>query len=233
MIQAIAIDDEPLALQLIVQYAQRLDWLQIEATFSDPLEAKEFLDTHPVDLIFLDIQMPDISGVEFYRGLSQKPEVIFTTAYSHYAVEGFNLNAVDYLVKPFEFNRFQLALEKARELIGFRQSKEMEEGFLLVKYNYQWLKIGYKEIEYIEALDDYIKIIVQPKPYLIHMSMKVVTEKLPSEKFMRVHRSYIVAIEKVSSWNKNTITIGDKTIPVSVTYQKQVQETLNKLMDES
>lgn len=233
MIQAIAIDDEPLALQLIQQYAQRLDWLQIEATFSDPLEAKEYLDNHSIDLIFLDIQMPDVNGVDFYRELSTKPEVIFTTAYSHYAVEGFNLNAVDYLVKPFEFNRFQLALEKARELIGFRQSKEMEEGFLLVKYNYQWLKIGYKEIEYIEALDDYIKIIVQPKPYLIHMSMKVVTEKLPSEKFMRVHRSYIVAIEKVSSWNKNTITIGDKTIPVSVTYQKQVQETLNNLMDES
>lgn len=233
MIQAIAIDDEPLALQLIQQYAQRLDWLQIEATFSDPLEAKEYLDNNSIDLIFLDIQMPDLNGVEFYRELSSKPEVIFTTAYSHYAVEGFNLNAVDYLVKPFEFNRFQLALEKARELIGFRQTKEMEEGFLLVKYNYQWLKIGYKEIEYIEALDDYIKIIVQPKPYLIHMSMKVVTEKLPSEKFMRVHRSYIIALEKISSWNKNTITIGDKTIPVSVTYQKQVQETLNNLMDES
>ena len=233
MIQAIAIDDEPLALQLIQQYAQRLDWLQIEATFSDPLEAKEYLDNNSIDLLFLDIQMPDVNGVEFYRELTNKPEVIFTTAYSHYAVEGFNLNAVDYLVKPFEFNRFQLALEKARELIGFRQTKEMEDGFLLVKYNYQWLKIGYKEIEYIEALDDYIKIIVQPKPYLIHMSMKVVTEKLPSEKFMRVHRSYIVAIEKVSSWNKNTTTIGDKTIPVSVTYQKLVQETLNKLMDES
>lgn len=233
MIHAIAIDDEPLALQLIQQYAGRVDWLQIEAIFSDPMEAKEYLDAHNIDLLFLDIQMPDVNGVNFYRELINKPEVIFTTAYSHYAVDGFNLNAVDYLVKPFEFNRFLLGVEKARELIGFRQTKEAEEGFLLVKYNYQWLKIAYKDIDFIEALDDYIKINVNPKPYLVHMSMKVVTDKLPAEKFMRVHRSYIVAIERVTSWNKNTITVGDKTIPVSITYQKQVQETLNKLMEES
>lgn len=233
IIHAIAIDDEPLALQLIEQYAKKLDWLEIDATFSDAMEAKEYLENNSIDLLFLDIQMPDINGVNFYKDLPLKPEVIFTTAYSHYAVEGFNLNAVDYLVKPYEFSRFQAAAEKARELIGFRQTKEAEEGFLLVKYNYQWLKIGYKDIDYIEALDDYIKINVKPKPYLVHMSMKVVTEKLPPEKFMRVHRSYIVSIEKVTSWNKNTITIGNKTIPVSITYQKQVQETLNKLMEES
>lgn len=233
MIQAIAIDDEPLALKLIQQYADKLDWLYIAATFSDPMEARDYLDSHSIELLFLDIQMPDVSGVTFYRELPNKPEVIFTTAYSHYAVEGFNLNAVDYLLKPFEFNRFLSAAEKARELIGFRQQKEVEAGFLLVKYNYQWLKIPYKDIEYIEALDDYIKINVQPKPYLVHMSMKVVTEKLPGDRFMRVHRSYIVCIEKIASWNKNTITISDKIIPVSVTYQKQVQETLNKLMDES
>lgn len=233
VLHAVAIDDEPLALQLLQQYAQKLEWLQIDAIFSDAMEAKEYLDKKSIDLLFLDIQMPDVDGVTLYKELNEKPEVIFTTAYSHYAVEGFNLNAVDYLVKPYEFNRFQAAAERARELIGFKQSKETEEGFLLVKYNYQWLKIGYRDIEFIEALDDYIKINVKPKPYLVHMSMKVVTEKLPSDKFMRVHRSYIVAIDKVTSWNKNTITItGEKTIPVSITYQKQVQETLNKLMEE-
>lgn len=232
-LNAIAIDDEPLALQLIEQYARKLDWLNIDRTFSDAMEAREYLETHSIDLLFLDIQMPDVNGVNFYKELTLKPEVIFTTAYSHYAVEGFNLNAVDYLVKPYDFSRFLAAAEKARELIGYRQTKEVEDGFLLVKYNYQWLKIGYKEIDYIEALDDYIKINVKPKPYLVHMSMKVVTDKLPPEKFMRVHRSYIVCIEKVTSWNKNSITIGEKTIPVSITYQKQVQDTLNKLMEES
>ena len=233
IIHAVAIDDEPLALQLIEQYAQKIDWLQIDATFSDAIEAKDYLENNSIDLLFLDIQMPEISGINFYKELQLKPEVIFTTAYSHFAVEGFNLNAVDYLVKPYEFSRFLAAAEKAKEMIGFRQNKEADEGFLLVKYNYQWLKINYKEIDFIEALDDYIKINVKPKPYLVHMSMKGVTEKLPPEKFMRVHRSYIVAIDKVSSWNKNTISVEDKTIPVSITYQKQVQETLNKLMEES
>ena len=233
IIHAVAIDDEPLALQLIEQYAQRINWLKIDATFSDAIEAKEYLENNSIDLLFLDIQMPEISGINFYKELQLKPEVIFTTAYSHFAVEGFNLNAVDYLVKPYEFSRFLAAAEKAREMIGFRQTKEAEEGFLLVKYNYQWLKINYKEIDFIEALDDYIKINVKPKPYLVHLSMKAVTEKLPQEKFMRVHRSYIVAIDKVSSWNKNTICVEDKTIPVSITYQKQVQETLHKLMEES
>lgn len=171
--------------------------------------------------------------MQYFKNLEVKPEVVFTTAYSQYAAEGFNLNAVDYLVKPFEYERFLQAAEKAKELIGFRQNKEAEEGFLLVKYNYQWQKIAYKNIDFIEALDDYIKINVSPRPFLIHMSMKVVSEKLPAEKFIRVHRSYIVALEKVISWNKNTITVNDKIIPISYTYQKQVQEVLKGLMDES
>ncbi|MGF7231431.1 LytR/AlgR family response regulator transcription factor [Arachidicoccus sp.] len=231
--QAIAIDDEPLALKVIQQYAQHIDWLQIDAVFTDALEAKEYLKENPVDLIFLDIQMPEINGMQYFKNLEVKPEVVFTTAYSQYAAEGFNLNAVDYLVKPFEYERFLQAAEKAKELIGFRQNKEAEEGFLLVKYNYQWQKIAYKNIDFIEALDDYIKINVSPRPFLIHMSMKVVSEKLPAEKFIRVHRSYIVALEKVISWNKNTITVNDKIIPISYTYQKQVQEVLKGLMDES
>ncbi|ANI89284.1 hypothetical protein A9P82_08265 [Arachidicoccus ginsenosidimutans] len=230
---AIAIDDEPLALELIQQYAQKIDWLNVEAVFSDALEAKEYLKEHEVDLLFLDIQMPEVNGMQFYKSLDDKPEVIFTTAYSQYAVDGFTLNAVDYLLKPFDFERFLQAVEKAKELIDFRQSKANDEGHLLVKYNYQWQKIAYKDIEYIEALDDYIKIVVAPKPLLVHMSMKVADEKLPSEKFVRVHRSYIVALDKITSWNKNTITVRGKSIPISYTYQKQVQDILNNLMEES
>lgn len=230
---AIAIDDEPLALELIKQYAQKIDWLNVLAVFPDALEAKEYLADNDVDLILLDIQMPEINGVQFFKSLEQKPEVIFTTAYSQYAVEGFTLKAVDYLLKPFDFERFLQAVEKAKELIELRQNKAAEEGHLLVKYNYQWQKIAYKDIEYIEALDDYIKIVMQPRPMLVHMSMKVADEKLPSEKFVRVHRSYIVALDKITSWNKNTIMIQGKSIPVSYTYQKQVQDILNNLMEES
>lgn len=230
---AIAIDDEPLALELIKEYAQKIDWLNVLAVFSDALEAKEYLEKNDVDLMFLDIQMPEINGVQFFKSLEHKPEVIFTTAYSKYAVEGFTLKAVDYLLKPFDFERFLQAVEKAKELKEFRQNKTIDEGHLLVKYNYQWQKIAYKDIEYIEALDDYIKIVMQPRPILVHMSMKVADEKLPSEKFVRVHRSYIVALDKITSWNKNTVTIQGKTIPVSYTYQKQVQEILYKIMEES
>ena len=230
---AIAIDDEPLALELIRQYARRIDWLNIEAVFSDALEAKEYLKEHDVDLLFLDIQMPEVNGIQFYKSLDDKPEVIFTTAYSQYAVDGFTLSAVDYLLKPFEFERFLQAVEKAKELIALRLKKANDEGYLLVKYDYKWKKISYKDIEYIEALDDYIKIVVLPRPLLVHMSMKIADEKLPSEKFVRVHRSYIVALDKISSWNKNTINIQDKAIPISYTYQKQVQDILNNLMDES
>jgi DNA-binding LytR/AlgR family response regulator len=146
-------------------------------------------------------------------------------------VEGFNLDAVDYLVKPFDFERFQKATNKASELIAYRQNKEINEGFLFVKHNYQWNKIFFKDIDLIEALDDYIKIYLHPKPILVHMSMKAVSEKLPPTKFARVHRSYIVPVEKVDGWNKNSIRIADKTIPVSYTYQKQVQDILQKKME--
>jgi len=230
---AIAIDDEPLALEVIKQYARKIDWLSVDAVFSDALEAKEYVNANEIDLIFLDIQMPEINGMQFFQSLEQKPEVVFTTAYSQYAVEGFNLNAVDYLLKPFDFERFLKAVEKAREVIQFRQNKAMEEGYLLVKYDYKWQKIAYKDIDYIEALDDYIKIVTTAKPLLIHMSMKTVMEKLPLKKFVRVHRSYIVALDKISSWNKNIIKIQTKSIPISYTYQRQAMDVLNNLMEEN
>ena len=138
------------------------------------------------------------------------------------------MEAIDYLVKPFDFDRFFKAVTKAKEYIEYRQSKEVNDGYLFVKYNYQWCKILFKDIELIEALDDYIKIFTPGKSYLIHMSMKVVSEKLPQQMFTRVHRSYIVPIEKINSWNKNSLTLDDKTIPVSYTYQKQLQEILQK-----
>ncbi|MGN6615826.1 MAG: LytR/AlgR family response regulator transcription factor [Ilyomonas sp.] len=229
--RCIAIDDEPLALELIKSYVEQTGWLEISETFTDALKAKEYLASNEPDLLFLDIQMPDINGMQLFSSLEKKPPVIFTTAYSHYAVEGFNLDAVDYLLKPFEYERFLKAATKAKELVEYRQDKEINEGYLFVKYNYQWNKIFFKEIEFIEALDDYIKIYTTGKPYLIHMSMKTVSDKLPSQKFIRVHRSYIVPVEKINSWNKNSLRLGNKIIPVSYTYQKQVHDLLQKKLD--
>ncbi len=226
--KCIALDDEPLALQLLENYAAQTGWLEMAKTFTDPVSAAEFINNDHFDFLFLDIQMPDVNGMQFYSNLENKPPVIFTTAFSQFAAQGFDLEAVDYLVKPFDFDRFAKAATKAKEYIEYRQSKEVNEGYLFVKYNYQWVKILFKDIELIEALDDYIKIYTPGKSYLIHMSMKVVSEKLPPQLFTRVHRSYIVPIEKIDKWNKNSLTLDDKTIPVSYTYQKQLQEILQK-----
>jgi len=226
--KCVAIDDEPLALQLVKSYVEQNGELELSATFTDTTKAKEYIENNQVDLLFVDIQMPDETGLQFVNNLSVKPIVIFTTAFSQYAVEGFNLDAVDYLVKPFEYERFEKAITKARELYEYRLNKEVNEGYLFVKYNYQWNKIFFKDIELIEALDDYIKIYTGTKPMLIHMSMKIVMEKLPAQKFIRVHRSYIAPVNKISSWNKNAITVAGKSIPVSYTYQKQLQDVLQK-----
>lgn len=226
--KCVAIDDEPLALQLVKNYIEHSGQLELLATFTDTTKAREYLENNPVDLLFVDIQMPDETGLQFVNSLEVKPIVIFTTAFSQYAVEGFNLDAVDYLVKPFEYERFLKAITKANELYEYRLNKEVNEGYLFVKYNYQWNKIFFKDIELIEALDDYIKIYTGTKPMLIHMSMKIVMEKLPAQKFIRVHRSYIAPVNKISSWNKNAITVAGKNIPVSYTYQKQLQDVLQK-----
>ncbi|MDR0793679.1 MAG: LytTR family DNA-binding domain-containing protein [Chitinophagaceae bacterium] len=231
--KCIAIDDEPLALYLIQNYAKQIEWLDVCATFTNGLDAKKYLENNAVDLLFLDIQMPDMDGLHLLNNLEEKPSVIFTTAYSQYAVEGFNLDAIDYLLKPFDFDRFLKAVIKAKEWMEYKQNKTADAGYLFIKYNYHWNKVFFKDITLIEALDDYIKIYIDPKPLLVHMSMKTAVERLPTDKFLRVHRSYIVAIEKILSWNKNSLRILDKTIPISYTYQKQVIEELEKRMKES
>ncbi|MCU7692934.1 LytR/AlgR family response regulator transcription factor [Haoranjiania flava] len=228
MLYCIAIDDEPLALQLIQSYIERLEDVELCATFTDALLAEDYLREHAIDLIFLDIQMPDISGIDFYKSLELKPAVVFTTAYSSYAVEGFNLNADDYLLKPFEFKRFELAVSRVKETLELQKQKATEEAHLVVKHNYQWIKIPFADIIYIEALDDYIKIHTAEKAYLVHMSMKAVAEKLGNDRFLRTHRSYIANTAYVNAWGKNSLQVKDISIPVSSSYQKQVLETLEK-----
>lgn len=201
MIKCIAIDDEPLALQIITKYCEKISFLQLQATFTNPDEAKSYIENNSIDLLFLDIQMPDITGIQFYKNLSKKPMVIFTTAYKDFAVEGFNVDAIDYLLKPFEYDRFLKAVYKANEYMEFLSSQDLQLNSLYLKVNYEMMKINLKDIELIEALDDYIKLYIKPSPVLTLMTLKTILEKLPPKEFARVHRSYIIPLNKVEKFS--------------------------------
>lgn len=220
MISCIAIDDEPLALQVLQQYCKKNTFLDLKATFTNPDEAAQFLSQYQIDLLFLDIQMPDVNGIQFYKSLSKKPMVIFTTAYSEYAVEGFNVDAVDYLLKPFEYDRFLKSTYKAKEYLEFITAQDIQLNSIFVKANYQVMKINLKDIDLIEALDDYIKLYIKPQPVLTLMTLKNIQEKLPPQEFKRVHRSYIIPLSKVESFSKTKITVAGKEIPIGSSYSE-------------
>ncbi len=218
MITCIALDDEPLALQIIQEYASKISFLQLQKTFTDADDAKEWLKENQVDLLLLDIQMPDINGLQFYKSLTAKPMVIFTTAYSEFAVEGFNVDAIDYLLKPFEYDRFLKAVYKVREYIEFLSSQEMQMASIFIKVDYQLMKINLKDIELIEGLDDYIRIHIKPKPVLTLMTLKSLQEKLPSKEFIRIHRSYILPINKIETFGRNKVKVAGREIPIGSSY---------------
>lgn len=226
----IAIDDEPLALEIIRRYSADTPLINLVNTFTDAIQALAFLKAQKVDLIILDIQMPDISGIQFYNSLHEKPMVIFTTAFAEYAVKGFELEAIDYLVKPIRFERFVNALLRAeKNHVRKTASPLQDEGFFFVKSGYYMIKIAFNDISYIEGLDDYIKIHLFNKtkpPVLSLMSLKSAMEKLPDNKFMRVHRSFIVPLGKITSIRNKTIYLEKIKIPMGDTYQEAVQSWL-------
>lgn len=224
MINCIAIDDEPLALQVIREYCDKISFLNLLEKFTNPKEADVFLKSNKIDLIFLDIQMPDGNGLEFYRSLSNKPAVIFTTAFKDFAVEGFNVDAIDYLLKPFDYARFLKSVYKAKEYLEFISSKDMELSSIFVKVNYELMKINLKDIDLIEALDDYIKIHIKPHPVLTLMTLKGIQEKLPQKEFTRVHRSYIIPVNKIEKFNRQKITVAGKEVPVGSSYAAVIDE---------
>jgi len=231
MMTSIAVDDEPLALEVIKKYVSDTPLVRLVSTFTDAIQALTFLKVNSVDLIILDVQMPDISGIQFLKALKDPPMVIFTTAYSEYAVKGFELEAVDYLVKPIKFERFVKALEKARKLMTLRttMTPDQNEGFLFVKSGYGIVRINFNDIFYIEGLDDYIKInfIDGRKPILSLMSLKSVLEKLPEGFFMRVHRSFIVSLKQVKSIRNKHIFLEKVKIPIGDTYYEGVHSWLS------
>jgi len=220
MIECIAIDDEHLALEVIKKYAVDTPLLRLVQTFTDVFQANSYLKFRSVDLIFLDIHMPDINGIQFFESLKVKPLVIFTTAFSEYAVKGFDLEAVDYLVKPIRFERFLQAVNRVQKVMENRVAEIPGKDFIIVKSEYQSVRISCDDISFIEGLDDYVKIHLQnnPKPLLSLMSLKAILNKLPHGQFMRVHRSFIVPIRLIQSIRNRQISLGEVQLPVGETY---------------
>jgi DNA-binding LytR/AlgR family response regulator len=221
MIQAIAIDDEPPALRIIENFCSRIDFIQLKKTFTRPTEALEYLKQNDIDLIFLDIQMPSMTGIDVCRNLKSETMVIFTTAYSEFAVEGFNLNAVDYLLKPYTFDRFLQAAQKAQKAYNSTNEPEKENRQLLIKADYSLIKVDTSDILFIEGLDDYLKIhLNNRKPIVARMTMKGILESLP-ESFIRVHRSFIVSLNKIQSVRNKTIYLEPSAeIPIGNSFEE-------------
>jgi two-component system, LytTR family, response regulator len=227
-IRCIAIDDEPPALLLMKEYISRIPALQLDQCFEDAVKGKAYVQEEGTDLLFVDINMPDISGLDLVRALSNPPMIIFTTAYKNFAIDGFELDAVDYLVKPIAFERFEKAVQKATDFFAYRNrnQKAAEPEALFVYSEYRLMKIPLNEIEYIESLEDYIRIhTIAGKPVMTLMTLKKVLEKLPAEQFRRIHRSYIVSAAKVKSVQGRKLRLlSGKELPVSDTYLSFIAE---------
>lgn len=229
LITCIAVDDEPLALKLIRDYASKMPQLQLLHTFSNALEAVGYLRERPVDLLFTDINMPDITGMDLVKSLETRPMIIFTTAHRKFAADGFDLDAVDYLVKPFAFDRFKKAVEKAQAFATPKPvSHPAEEESIFVRAEYKRVQIPLGEIVYIEALEDYIRIHLQKtKPVMTLMTLKSIFEKLPNDKFARIHRSYIIPYAGIQHIGHRKLTLlNGIELPVSESYQPLLQQWL-------
>ena len=240
MMNCLILDDEPLAQKILEDYISNIPFLALQGKCSSAFEAYDVLRKTKVDLIFLDIQMPNVSGIDFINSLSVKPMFIISTAFSEYALDGFNLNAIDYLLKPIPFDRFLKAVNKAHEYHLLTTNSQAApipapipaqpvaapepstHPFLLVKADYQTIKVDYSSITYIEGLKDYVKIFTakDAKPIITHLNIKMIGDKLPASQFVRVHKSYIVSISKINSVTKNRIVIGEKWIPIGENFKE-------------
>ncbi len=225
--KAVAIDDEPIALEIIRSHASKVPFLELKAAFTDAFQALEYLQKENVDLIFLDIKMPDISGIEFFNSLARKPLVIFTTAYSEHAVTSFELDAVDYLLKPFSLARFIKGCNKAYELFNFRNAPE-EVDHLFLKTGYEQVKVLFEDILFLEATGNYVNFVLKDKSLLSRSTFAEAINLLPPEKFVRIHRSFVVAVNKLEKVERQQVTIGNKTIPVSEAFAQGLNDTLKR-----
>lgn len=219
MLSCIAVDDEPLALRIVAEFAKKHPELHLLRTFSNPIEAKIFMEKEPVDLLFLDIDMLEVNGIDFAQGLSRRPMLVFTTAHKVYAVEGFELDSVDYLLKPFDYSRFERAIEKALT----RHAPQEYRPFLTVYEEYQLVKVHLDEIECLESMQDYVKIhLLNGRTILTLSTLKAMHDRLPKNIFMRIHRSYMVAIPHIISFSHKKIQTPRFLLSVGDSYYKDV-----------
>ncbi len=220
MINAIALDDEPIALDIISSFCERSNKIRLDKSFTAPSDALKYLNKFPVDLIFLDINMPSISGLEFSAKVKKSTMIIFTTAYSEYAVEGFEIKAVDYLLKPFSFERFEMAVDRATDFMALLLNKATtREKYVSFRVDYSLVEINVDEIDYIECFADYVKLFfTNRKSMLLRITMKDLISKLPSSEFVRVHRSYIINIRNIVSIRNKKIQLKQIEIPIGQSY---------------
>ncbi|MCC9063184.1 LytR/AlgR family response regulator transcription factor [Flavobacterium piscisymbiosum] len=236
--KCVIIDDEPLAVELLEDFVRKVDSLELIHTFNNAIDAVSFINQNNIDLIFLDIQMPHFSGIDFLNTIEKKPLVIFTTAYSDYAVEGFNLGAVDYLVKPIPFHRFLKSVVRAQQVLNpttivqaiseNTTAPELQQDFMFVRAEYENVKMNFADILFIEGLKDYVKIYTTDNKFTLTLISLIKLENLLSSKgFSRIHRSYIINIKHVKSIQKNKVLISDKRIPISESYKNAFFERIN------
>jgi len=234
MIKCIAIDDEPLALRQIADYIKKTPFLELAGLCESALQAIELLDNTQVDLLFVDINMPDLSGMDFVKALENPPKIVFVTAYSEFALEGFRVDALDYLLKPISYSHFLKSANKVKAWFETHHNKAEEiksnKDFLFIKSEYKILRINFDDIKYIESMSEYIKIhLANAKPVMTLLSMKAMEEQLPPDKFMRVHRSFIVNLTKISVIERSRIIFDENVyIPISDQYKTKFQEYIDK-----
>lgn len=241
MIKCIAIDDEPLALKKLVTYIKKIPFLELVAQCRSAIEAQQVIENQPVEAIFLDINMPDLNGLDFAKSMqdhSKGPVMVFTTAYSEYAIEGYKANAVGYLLKPYGFDEFEAAAQKVKDICEIRKqsatavevSADTHDGVIYVKSDYKIVRIGIDKINYIEAMSEYLRIACEDKskPVVVLLSMKKIEEHLPSSKFMRIHRSFIINLDKISEVKKNHVVLGDGvSLPIGDNYKDAFMAYVN------
>jgi len=230
----VAVDDEPLALQLIARYIEETPELSLLGKFKNPMDAAVFLKENSVDIVMLDIQMPELNGIEFTRQMTRGPKVIFTTAYKKYAIEGFKLEVVDYLVKPFSYLDFHKAIQRAEKIISLEKKSykniESNNDFLYLKSNYKIKRLKLNDIQYIEGFNDFVRIYASSsiEPIQSQITLKIIEAKLPAGKFMRIHRSFIVNLQMVDTIDRGRIVFGKVYIPVGDQYREKFEDYLRK-----
>lgn len=222
--KCLIIDDEPLALEVLQSHLKSNPDLELVGKCTNAIEAAEMLKSDHVDLIFIDIQMPEITGIEFVRSLENPPLLVFTTAFAEYAVEGFELNAIDYLLKPISLERFNKAVSKAKEYFLLKSGNEvdnteLEDEHIFIKANQKLIKVSYDEIKYVEAFADYVKIYIPEKRIVTLQTMKNMERKLPADKFIRIHRSFIVGLKHISSYNTSEVEVDGNKLPIGKNFK--------------